>query len=232
MIVNTIAPESSNTSPWKSRGTANRGRNARGSGIRGQSSLSRNSQYDSRGLTQVNCWGYGGLYFQCDCLEASLSIMHRTGKEPSSNTQGNHKIYAIVSNNQVAHQSTIVESSALGTYDFVIDMDWLEAHQAWVDCYGKRILCINDEGETIQIQGIKRRVSLRFILAMQMKCFLRKGCQAYAVQEVSKEKGPSLDQYLILVEFPDVFPKEIPGLPLERELDLTIELKPGTKPIS
>ena len=49
MTVNTIATESSNTSPWKSQGTANRGRNTRGSGTRGRSSLSRNSQFDSKG---------------------------------------------------------------------------------------------------------------------------------------------------------------------------------------
>jgi len=28
--------------------------------------------------------------------------------------------------------------TTLGTYDLVIGMDWLEAHQAWVDCYGKK----------------------------------------------------------------------------------------------
>ena len=55
-------------------------------------------------------------------------------------------------------------------------MDWLEAHQAWVDCYGKRILGINDEGEAIQIQGIKRKVSLRYISATKKKRCLRKGC--------------------------------------------------------
>lgn len=81
--------------------------------------------------------------------------------------------------------------TTLGTYDLVIGMDWLEAHQAWVDCYGKRILSINDEGEVIQIQGIKRKVSLRCISAMKMKRCLRKGCRAYIIQEVSKEKGPS-----------------------------------------
>eukprot|EP00253_Pinus_taeda_P003078 PITA_03078 len=122
--------------------------------------------------------------------------------------------------------------TALGTYDLIIGMDWLEAHRAWVDCYGKRILGINDEGEAIQIQGIKREVSLRYISVMQMKHCLRKGCQAYVIQEVSQEKGPSLGQYPVLAEFPDVFPKELPGLPLVRELDLTIELKPGTQPIS
>lgn len=67
---------------------------------------------------------------------------------------------------------------------------------------------------------------------MQMKYFLRKGCQIYAVQEVSKEKRPSLEQYPVLSEFPDVFPKKLPRLPPERELDLTIELKPITEPIS
>jgi len=122
--------------------------------------------------------------------------------------------------------------TALGTYDFIIGMDWLEAHQAWVDCYGKRILGINAEGEAIQIQGIKRKVSLCYISATKMKHCLRRGCQEYVIQEVSKEKGPSLEQYPMLAEFPDVFPKELPRLPPVRELDLTIELKPGTQPIS
>lgn len=122
--------------------------------------------------------------------------------------------------------------TALGAYDLVIGMDWLKAHHAWVESYGKRILGINDEGETIQIQGIKIKVSLCYISAMQRKCCLRKCCQAYAFQEVSKQKEPSLEQYLVLAEFPDVFPKELPGLPPERELDLAIELKLGTQPIS
>jgi len=74
--------------------------------------------------------------------------------------------------------------TTLGTYDLVIGMDWLEAHQAWGDCYGKRILGISDEGEAIQVQGIKRKVSLRYISAMKMKRCLRKGCQAYVIQEV------------------------------------------------
>ena len=39
--------------------------------------------------------------------------MHRTGKEPKSNNQGNHRIHAIVNNDQAAHQSTVVESSGI-----------------------------------------------------------------------------------------------------------------------
>ena len=36
----------------------------------------------------------------------------------------------------------------------------------------------------------------------------------------------------IVREFPDVFPKELMGIPLEREVDLSIEILPGTTHIS
>ena len=33
-------------------------------------------------------------------------------------------------------------------------------------------------------------------------------------------------------EFPNVFPEELPSIPLEREVDLSIEIVPGTAPMS
>ena len=36
----------------------------------------------------------------------------------------------------------------------------------------------------------------------------------------------------MIKEFPDVFPEELPGLPPEREVDLSIEVVQGTTPIS
>ena len=52
------------------------------------------------------------------------------------------------------------------------------------------------------------------------------------MEAVNERKGPSLDQYPVLPEFKDVFPNELLGLPLERELDFTIEIKHGAEPIS
>jgi hypothetical protein len=49
---------------------------------------------------------------------------------------------------------------------------------------------------------------------------------------VNERKGPSLDQYLVFSEFKDVFLNELPGLPPERDIDFTIELKLGAEPIS
>jgi len=43
---------------------------------------------------------------------------------------------------------------------------------------------------------------LRFFLAMQVKRCLRKGWQMYAIEAVSEEDGPSLDQYHVFLEFP------------------------------
>jgi hypothetical protein len=120
----------------------------------------------------------------------------------------------------------------LGAYDLFIGMDWLAAHRALVDCFAKRVLCVDDEGRLVEIQGVRRKVSLRFISIMKVKRCLRKGCRLYVVEAVNERKGTSLDQYPILSEFKDVFPNELLGLPPKRELDFTIELKPGAEPIS
>jgi hypothetical protein len=41
-----------------------------------------------------------------------------------------------------------------------------------------------------------------------------------------------LEDFPVVSEFVDVFPEELPGLPPKRELEFTIDLKPGTKPIA
>ena len=42
----------------------------------------------------------------------------------------------------------------------------------------------------------------------------------------------SLLDILVVCEFPDVFPYELPGLPPDRDVEFKIELLPGTTPIS
>ena len=96
-----------------------------------------------------------------------------------------------------------------------------------VDCFAKMVLCVDDEGRPVEIQGVQRKVSLRFISTMKVKRCMRKGCRLYVVEAVNERKGRSLDQYPVLSEFKDVFPNKLPRLPPERELDFTLELKPG-----
>ena len=65
---------------------------------------------------------------------------------------------------------------ALGTYDLIIGMDWLEAHRAMVDCFTKTVLCVDNERRPVEIHDVRRKVSLRFISTMKVKRCMRKGC--------------------------------------------------------
>ena len=76
-----------------------------------------------------------------------------------------------------------------------------------VDCFAKRVLCVDDEGRSVEIHSVQRKVSLCFISTMKVKHCMRQGCRLYLLEEVSEGKGPSMDQYLVLSEFKDVFPK-------------------------
>ena len=42
----------------------------------------------------------------------------------------------------------------------------------------------------------------------------------------------NLEDILVIKKFPDVFPKELPSLPPEREVNMVIEVLLGTVPIS
>ena len=61
------------------------------------------------------------------------------------------------------------------------------------------------------------------ISAMQARRFIRKGYEAFlALILDSKRSQVDMEKIPIVREFPDVFPKELPGIPLEREVDLSI----------
>ena len=62
---------------------------------------------------------------------------------------------------------------------------------------------------------------------------LGKGCQGYLAYVINKEAEPAeLQQIPVVRKFGDVFPKELPGLPLERDIEFSVELLSSTSPIS
>ena len=63
------------------------------------------------------------------------------------------------------------------------------------------------------------------ITAMQTRWFLRKGYEAFLALLLDSKRGQvNLEDILVIKEFPDVFLEELPGLPLEREVGLAIEV--------
>ena len=68
--------------------------------------------------------------------------------------------------------------------------------------------------------------------AMKARRFLRKGYEAFlALILDSKREQVNLENIPVIREFPDVFPEELPGVPPERDVDLSIEVVQGTTPI-
>ena len=45
------------------------------------------------------------------------------------------------------------------------------------------------------------------------------------------ETSPDLASIPMICEFPDVFPKDLPRLPPDRDVEFSIELEPSTAPI-
>jgi hypothetical protein len=41
-----------------------------------------------------------------------------------------------------------------------------------------------------------------------------------------------LNEIRVVQEYPDVFPEDLPGMPLDRDIEFIIELLPGTLPVS
>jgi hypothetical protein len=121
----------------------------------------------------------------------------------------------------------------LGSYDVVIGMYWLESHEAILNCKTKWLSLVDDEGQRRVIVGRNQGVSLRFISSLQLWKSMRKGCNIYAILALN-EKGVAegLEHLLVVKEFADVFLEELPGIPPERGLEFTIDLKPGLEPIT
>jgi hypothetical protein len=80
----------------------------------------------------------------------------------------------------------------LGTYDVMIDTDWLESHEAMLIYKTKQLSLVNDEGQRHVIVGRNQGVSLRFISSLQLWKNMCNGFHLYvilALDEKSMEEG-------------------------------------------
>ncbi|GJS20006.1 putative reverse transcriptase domain-containing protein [Tanacetum coccineum] len=92
----------------------------------------------------------------------------------------------------------------LGTFDVIISMDWLVKHDAVIIC-----------GEKVA------------------RKYVEQGCHlflAHVTKNKSKEKR--LEDVPVIRNFLEVFFKELPGLPLSRQVEFRIDLVPGAAPVA
>ena len=106
----------------------------------------------------------------------------------------------------------------------------MSKHRDIVDCGQKTVLLKCSDQTEVIVQGIGSSVMSNVISTMQARKIMRKGCERSILN--SKRGQVDVEKIPVVREFPDVFPEELPGIPLEREVDLAIEIVPGTVPMS
>ncbi|XP_017630549.1 uncharacterized protein LOC108473480 [Gossypium arboreum] len=116
-------------------------------------------------------------------------------------------------------------------FDLILGMDWLVKHRATLDCAAKRMVFRTVEDQEVVVIGECQNYLSNMISVLRAKKLVRKGYKAYLAYISNTEvKSPTVEELRTVKEFPDVFPKELPGLPPNREVEFGIELLPGMAP--
>jgi hypothetical protein len=111
--------------------------------------------------------------------------------------------------NEVAFLADLVVLASKGI-DVILGMDWLTKHRGNIACAERAVTITNHQGVTVA-------------------CLIRPSLLEAMVNHIQAE---SLEDVPIVQEFFDVFPDELPAMPPERDVEFTIDLIPGTKPIA
>ncbi|KAL0537102.1 hypothetical protein IC582_026072 [Cucumis melo] len=118
-------------------------------------------------------------------------------------------------------------------FDVILGMDWLAANHASIDCSRKEVAFNPPSMASFKFKGEGSRSLPKVISAMRASKLLNQGTWSILASMVdTRVVDVSLSSEPVLRDYPDVFPEELPGLLPHREIEFTIELEPGTVPIS
>ncbi|GKB75159.1 putative reverse transcriptase domain-containing protein [Tanacetum coccineum] len=128
----------------------------------------------------------------------------------------------------------------LGSFDAIIGMDWLARYQAVIVC-AEKIVCIPWGNETLIVhddgsnQGNVTRLNI--ISCTKTQKYMQKGFPIFLAHVTAKEvedksEKKRLEDVPIVRDFPEVFPKDLSGLPPTRQVEFQIDLVPGAAPVA
>ena len=116
-------------------------------------------------------------------------------------------------------------------FDVILGMDWLSRYRAVIDCFSRRVILLTKNGPIVyQASQFAIRPSpvLRSLLGGRRRLETYGSLFAMDGEVETGVRHPGL----VVEEFPDVFPDELPGLPPDREIEFCIDLVPGAQPVS
>ena len=118
-------------------------------------------------------------------------------------------------------------------FDVIFGMDWLSRHQVMVDCRMKILTLRMSNEDEVTFIGERSNHLSNVISATTARKMVRKGCEAYLTYVIDTVKArPSVSNIPTVSDFPNMFPKEFPGLPPQRKIEFAIDVVPGATPTS
>ncbi|XP_074277131.1 uncharacterized protein LOC141600780 [Silene latifolia] len=131
-------------------------------------------------------------------------------------------------------EGCVMNSQEVESSDNVITgMDWLAKNHVILNFHEKSLTIMRPDGEKMFFRNDKAYKGVRIISFLKALKLIRQGCNGYLC-DISKPSKlePNITNIPVVKEFSDVFPEEISGIPPYREVEFTIELVPGSTPIS
>ncbi|TYK11960.1 ty3-gypsy retrotransposon protein [Cucumis melo var. makuwa] len=118
-------------------------------------------------------------------------------------------------------------------FDVILGMDWLVANHASIDCSRKEVAFNPPLMTSFKFKGEGSRSLPKVISAMRASKLLSQGTWSILASVVdTREVDVSLSSELVVRDYLDVFPEELPGIPPHKDIEFAIKLEPGTVPIS
>ncbi|GJT46595.1 putative reverse transcriptase domain-containing protein [Tanacetum coccineum] len=128
----------------------------------------------------------------------------------------------------------------MGSFDFIIGMDWLSKYHAVIVC-DEKLIRVPFRNEILTFHGDRsnngRESRLNIISCTKTQKYLLKGCPIFLAhvtmkkaEDKSKEKR--LEDVPIVQDFPEVFPEDLPGIPPTHQVEFQIDLIPGAAPVA
>ncbi|GJS61962.1 putative reverse transcriptase domain-containing protein [Tanacetum coccineum] len=127
----------------------------------------------------------------------------------------------------------------LGSFDVIIDMDWLANHHS-VIVYDEKIVRISYGDEVLIVQGDRdgkgEKSKLSIISCTKTQKYIKRGCPIFLAKVTKKETEDKLEEKKLedvptVRDFSEVFPEDLPRLPPTRQVEFQIDLVPGVAPV-
>ncbi|GJR16396.1 putative reverse transcriptase domain-containing protein [Tanacetum coccineum] len=96
-----------------------------------------------------------------------------------------------------------------GSFDVIIGMDWLSNYKAEIVCHEKVVRIPLPDGKVLRVLGERLDEKVRFLMGVKKQ-----------------------EEFVVVRDFPEVFPDDLSGLPPIREIKFRIELIPGATPVA